>query len=515
MAMQLDGSNVATAPTFSPAAADSLNESISDPILWHPSYLVHNPEVEHQRTQRPLSNFPPPNSERLSTSLYLNSRASESIIMGSPPSYGHQSEIHLPAAMNSVLSLPPAYVERREVSTSASSAAAPHSTIGHEAGFIAAPLPALVQHSDLKERSIIFCIHSFASSSTSLPILVEGQELKGSLTLPTMRDIRKISISFRGLLLHKQNPYNIRLEDTRSSEPEIPIVDHERVLYTDDLDELCPNYLPFSMDLPNLHNDSEQPGSASLPASFRGSVFSVTYDIHVTIKRGSFKPRIEFNRPCWFLPFPIPPNPVPRMLQAYSNRSTMPSLYAENSGWYECPAAETYGSCRSGTARICSKLVYSRMTHIPLRLTITSHNPDVIQLLSAPGVPRLCLIQQEQRNLKSEIISTRRSKTCGRKVARSASTWLAPNSQAISGGVTFSAEIALDSSLAPSLSFGKFALKYYVVLFPWSCPGLVLARPEDVALIQQEVEIIATPLRPQIPSYAPPEAKSHPVSISD
>ncbi|KZS89503.1 hypothetical protein SISNIDRAFT_489186 [Sistotremastrum niveocremeum HHB9708] len=382
-----------------------------------------------------------------------------------------------------------------------------------------APLPNPVQHYATREvqaGSIVLSVASYSSSSSGLPIFVQGQDIVGNVSLPYVEGVRKVSITFRGFLQSKQSPSTVAaIYETA------PIIEVESVLYSWIRSSECPTQMSFVIKVPTTTADSK-----ALPSSFRGSKFSITYELHLKIKRSGFKSKIEITRPCGLLRCPIPTSPTQNMLNSYMHRLPLPTSISPETGWYECSIAETYGTCRSGSGKISSKLylpeplVYSRIGHIPLRLSVTSNNAEIIQLLSSPGLPRLCLVQEEQCSddrsaSQAEVISTQGNKYCPRRVACSASTWLSSQSDISTKIVTFAGEIALDRSLAPSLSFDQYCMKYYVVLFPWKCAGLELARSEDIALIQQEVTIIATHLLPNIPSFAPEGAKSHRVVLQN
>ncbi|KZT36134.1 hypothetical protein SISSUDRAFT_93308 [Sistotremastrum suecicum HHB10207 ss-3] len=324
----------------------------------HPLANLHPPilpngvfESDNYQIWKPLPSCPADSLEPCGSSSNPPSRASL-------PPYSRDRASMIPDGY-----LPPAYEEQENFPNEGEEAISSLNHRGNDQenqirGFVMAPLPNPVQHYATREvqaGSIVLSVASYSSSSSGLPIFVQGQDIVGNVSLPYIEGVRKVSITFRGFLQSKQSPSTVAaIYETA------PIIEVESVLYSWIRSSECLTQMPFVIKVPTTTADSK-----ALPSSFRGSKFSIIYELHLKIKRSGFKSKIEITRPCGLLRCLIPTSPTQNMLNSYMHRLPLPTSISPETGWYECSIAETYGTCRSGSGKISSKATFHSDCPLP------------------------------------------------------------------------------------------------------------------------------------------------------
>ena len=141
---------------------------------------------------------------------------------------------------------------------------------------------------------------------------------------------------------------------------------------------------------------------------------------------------------------------------------------------------------------------------------------------------RICLFQrQSPKPDLAENVSPSRNNKSEAVLISTAHMWKVHTEQHESPAldeVDFYGEIPLRSTLPPSFRFGNYWLEvmasfslmylssllmifqYYVILFPMICPGVSFSNVSRGSLIEQRIDVVATPLvAPEtLPSDPPP-----------
>ncbi|KZS86987.1 hypothetical protein SISNIDRAFT_323464 [Sistotremastrum niveocremeum HHB9708] len=302
----------------------------------------------------------------------------------------------------------------------------------------------------------------------------------------------------------------------------VPFLEDSKVIWTSGENTALLEDLSFSIILPTTCKATQglQWGSDPLPSTFSGDRFAVSYALFLVASRRLFQSAITVQTPFRYVPLPIPPNPSLLILRSYAEGTPLPGPAVDDEGWFGVPAHEVTARLFLDANKLlktklylAKPLMYSRTGYIPFRLTLQCLDSQIIDLLARPGIPRLCLVRRETLRPNSEPIrSDKNEKTV--KLVGISKTWLAPKPENNEdNNLTFYGEIQLTSNLVPSFSVGELSVKYYVILLPWTAPGLTLSVTPNVPIIQQEVDIIATPLAPLPISSAPPEALDYAITL--
>ncbi|KZT39438.1 hypothetical protein SISSUDRAFT_640698 [Sistotremastrum suecicum HHB10207 ss-3] len=321
-------------------------------------------------------------------------------------------------------------------------------------------------------------------------------------------DFKQISLKITGTL-------------RRTFREQATFLDESTLIWTPKDDHNALQNLPFSVPLPtNGRNKEYQSSPFPLPNSFSGDQLTVTYALSLVISRGVLRPAVTLRSSFNYVQMPMPHPPSPLMLRAYTERTPLSGPAVDGDGWFKSPVSEVSATLYSEPPRtlettlyLALPRMYSRTSYIPIRLMLKCSDSHVLDLFSKPGIPRLCLVRRESIRLNRGIIKSD-EKTSDIRLVGVAKTWLAPKPENDKDDVVmFCAEIPLNPNLIPNFAVGELSVKYYVVLLPWLAPGLSTSAAPNVALIQQEVDIIATPLSPSPVSSAPPQAIVHDITL--
>ncbi|KZS89496.1 hypothetical protein SISNIDRAFT_458695 [Sistotremastrum niveocremeum HHB9708] len=374
-------------------------------------------------------------------------------------------------------------------------------------------LPKEIEHVSTTEMKggdrLTLKVTSFASSAISKPVFVEGRLIEGSVAIQISKpqSVNQISIKLVG-----SGVLNVRNSTTFLVE--------EKVLWDKGHSSLnAQQEIPFVMDIPRTYTlpESDDPSAQfPHPPTFLGKRYTISYVLTVLVQRKAFSRDIVLECPCVYVPLP---HAAPSTYKTIGDDPFVLGPSVDASEWVKGSPAIGSGRLLNGeevelttTMYLANPLIYSRSSYIPIRLVLHSTDPRIKGLLSDHIVPRLSLVKREMFGVRRrmEPITTDVEAIAPSRFVSAAKSWCPSKESADS--LVFHAEIPLNSSMTPTFGFETFALRYYVVLLPWICDEIKFQEDPDIALLQQEVEIIATPLNPSPASYAPNNAKTHDAS---
>ncbi|KAJ3546756.1 hypothetical protein NM688_g5477 [Phlebia brevispora] len=264
---------------------------------------------------------------------------------------------------------------------------------------------ALVEHSyaldDKKDGSwFTLKISSRASSPSSLPLLVEGDPIVGSVSLALVKEakIKSISISVVGELVLLSSDAYIFAEVTEQlwqpGKGHLHAVGEATTQPTsDDKGKICGSFCwPFSIELPRTvelkHGELQQ---YQLPASYseRGARVSIHYRITATVIRGLLSTEYAAGTNAVYIPRIQPDPPSPARQNAYLVGTPLLGPEDDPDGWHTLPSLTIRGKIFdvrevevTCTLSFAKPLCYTRGSNIPLWMALESQDSQVLDLLS-------------------------------------------------------------------------------------------------------------------------------------
>lgn len=383
-----------------------------------------------------------------------------------------------------------------------------------------------------KKRSkawAVLKLFSSAGSSKSLPTFVEGDKITGSLSLDLDQDsICSVDIYVQGRIFSGAAEGQVFLDqsltlwsremgDPRNSStgPESRFEGKLSGAFQ----------WPFSISLPKevivstmLTRSGSRTATYRLPVTLleRNGRANIHYDLIVNIARSKFRPDSKIQTMFVYIPA-TRPDPPSRLRQlAYQENSPILGPEADPDGWRTAPPVKVQGTvfsirdveilCRLSFAK---PLCYTRGSVIPLSLSLSSTDTQVLDLLSAKAItvrlkrvlkfrvktagPDENLYGQWSLEMKDDV-----------EEMTSAVWWpSAEGAQTNLNERQFSGEIQLAKGLKPSCAISHLKLFYIVVFLPFEATGFTSAN--NGPLLEQTVEVATLYAKgPRPITYSPP-----------
>ncbi|TCD63202.1 hypothetical protein EIP91_005841 [Steccherinum ochraceum] len=270
---------------------------------------------------------------------------------------------------------------------------------------------------------------------------------------------------------------------------------------------------PFSLKLPSEVSVTAAgpPTLHPLPPSFseRPSNAYIDYKIVVTAKRGMF--RVNQTLSTSFVYIPVSRAEPPSRLRqlAYTDSSPLIGPDVDPEGWKVLPPIQVAGLAFNTrpaevacTFAIAKPLSYAISSPIPLHLTLTSPDKQILDLLSNPSHLKIQLIRERSIGQTALRAGRERTDNTFREPCSTAYLWPTPGDG--EDNRVFQGELFVGNRLKPSFSFPGFALKYSVCLLRFDVPGFVPSSSKEL-LLSENVVIRTTNAPGVVPkSYAPP-----------
>ncbi|KAJ7467198.1 hypothetical protein FB451DRAFT_1137875 [Mycena latifolia] len=361
-------------------------------------------------------------------------------------------------------------------------------------------------------------VHGDARLTKSLPTIIEGSNVAGSVTLnlPTTETIQAVCILIKGEIVSGTVPVTHTsfletkhtLWSAADGNPQAPENSAKN-----SAGKLKGDYnWPFSIALPTTLSKDGQ--TFRLPHTFldRLASFSVHYSIELRIVRGKLRTddRVSTTIGYFSMRQPSPPSALRQL--AYQENSPLLGPDADPEGWNTQPfsAKGTIFASRMVDIKcmfsLANPLSYTRSASIPCAITIETQDTQALDLLTSPAAC-IVILERIMEETSQDWRST--SEPCGQAVFWP-STEGAPTEYSYRRHLM--GEIHLKPNLQPTSAVFGFAVKYAVIVFPFQAAGF---KPVDNApLIQQPVEITTRyALGPRQKTFSPPMYETHNVIV--
>ncbi|KAI0690120.1 hypothetical protein BC835DRAFT_1418034 [Cytidiella melzeri] len=369
-------------------------------------------------------------------------------------------------------------------------------------------------------------LRSNAVSAAQLPIIVEGQTIRGTVEIDPKEDPKSITIQIRGELVSEGN-IRFSFVDVSQELWPVPRGDEDSALK----DGADYQSLPYGLDLPStveLPAEDRTLRSFRLPANdyARYRRYDIIYRVTVTVKhRSLFRPDHILETLVNYLPLVIPPPPSLLRKRAYEAQAPIPAPDADPEGWHSLPSATFSGKIfghRTAsivyTLSLAKPLSYTRGSVIPLHLLVEADDEQALDLLSAPLAPvvharrissvnydagggnvagvceKLSDLKQMPMMAFQELVD----------YINKATWWSTPCEK--SGARTLQGEIHIRGSSKPSAHLGLYKLTYDVALFEPEISGFAPDNAHKAKAVQTVEVEVATAYAPGARpiSYSPP-----------
>ncbi|KAF7316705.1 hypothetical protein HMN09_00403600 [Mycena chlorophos] len=357
-------------------------------------------------------------------------------------------------------------------------------------------------------------LSSSARSTSSLPVVLEGEPITGSVSLDISngdKNILGITVRVRGSVL--TGPSEI-----------------ERRLF---LDVTTPLWLkgvstPGNTSSKKLSGDSNWPFSISLPTevvlpdpdpkarngavrtyklpqtfSERTTRVSVIYELYVHIARSMFRVDDKLQTMFVYVPAlrPEPPSPLRQM--AYRQNGPVPGPDMDPNGWQQLSAVSISGKIfnnrrltMSAVLSLAKPLSYTRGSVIPLSIAFSCGDTQALNLVCTPTTINVVLQRSTSFSPPRAGAEFPRGEiphipNGSRVIDINRAVWWPVAVEDAAHNRRFDGELHLPKTLKPSSSVPHFNLSYRIVLFPClPVTGFVSDSSKATApLLLQEVEI--------------------------
>ncbi|EJD00886.1 uncharacterized protein FOMMEDRAFT_147591 [Fomitiporia mediterranea MF3/22] len=356
--------------------------------------------------------------------------------------------------------------------------------------------------------------------SASSPSYTEAQSISGEvqLNLRTPDRVKSVSISVEGYysipgydaktFLHvSETLWDSSMGDPRSSGMFLSQgADHPG--------KLNGKYAwSFKIDFPRtLEMTTKQEKRAShgarsgarLPPSLRGShgKARIGYEVCVRLKRPGWRFGNSLTVPITYM---ISTRPAPASFLrrlAYQNKTPVPSHVDDPPGWMLYPGVQVNGVLQrsqitfSCMLALASPLSYTRGSFIPCALVIESNDHKVLEAMSSPSAVRVVLRRRLilYSKLGGELALDEQENIIAK------ASWIPEHTSAREQSIfsrILQGEISIPPNAAPSFDFGRLAMKYDVIIFPFEIPGFTSI--ENSPLTRAEVAITTMPAEGPLP----------------
>ncbi|THH08878.1 hypothetical protein EW145_g2410 [Phellinidium pouzarii] len=352
-------------------------------------------------------------------------------------------------------------------------------------------------------------VFSRAPTSKTLPVFYNCDEVRGEV----MMELEKPE-GYKGVVV------GISAENTIVGQESEAFVDLSTTLWspTPSSPKLSGSLVwPFSLTLPKEAmvsiSSKDPPKSYPLPPTFseRASPAYIDYKITITVKRGMFKVNQTFAYvPRWIAP---PPSSLRRL--AYSDGSPLIGPEGDPEGWKNLPPVKVAGTLFDAktvqfeaTLVLGSPLSYATGSPIPLLLTLTSADAQVLDLLSQPSAISVFLTRTIAiGSTATDETAPRRSNNTFLEHINRAFWWPSEEGAPQEDTRVLHGEIDVKKGMRPGFVFPRLSIRYYLSMLPFSASGFVqteTAAPNS-PLLSEKISIVTENAPGVIPrSHAPP-----------
>ncbi|TFK74265.1 hypothetical protein BDN72DRAFT_893248 [Pluteus cervinus] len=384
---------------------------------------------------------------------------------------------------------------------------------------------------------------SYAKSSSSLPMLLQGLELpcRVELDLSKPTQIRKVTATVEVAISSVEwaGEMATTTEDASRANGRI-FYAKEHVLWDSNSNSDTGQRASlqgrhtwsFNVSLPKevSFSDKSKDVYPTPPSFTEPSVpVNIDYRVRVSIKHGWMGGKSSLLGRFGYLPLDIADPPSPLRTMVYQEASGyLLGPDADPEGWQILPSVTTKGTLFSvrmteikATLAIAKPLCYSLNTPIPLILTLESSDRQALDVVSQPSMIHLHLartLSYRRNPIQPTNDTPRHTDAVGPVTAAyfwpeappgidgEHSSGDSPNKRVLRG------EVLVHRILKPSFTFARLTVQYQLDFFAFEGPGFVPAVPSSSAnalipipLISQPIKVVARrPPGVLARSFAPP-----------
>jgi len=254
-----------------------------------------------------------------------------------------------------------------------------------------------------------------------------------------------------------------------------------------------------------------------LPPNFteRASPAYIDYKLIVTVQRGMLRVNQVLSTNVGYLPttFPDPPSALRRL--AYQEGSQLIGPDGDPQGWKILTPIKVKGTLfgikpveMECTLAIASPLSYAVGSAIPLIITLTGDDAQMLDVLGKPSAIRLRLVRSMVTGSEAtDDMGPSRTDNHFLEHVGQGYFWDSKEGAVEVNKRVFQGEMELVKTLKPSFTFPNFTIQYKLELLPFETAGFVgpVYEGKNPALLSEQVTITTK----QIPGlitrfYAPP-----------
>ncbi|GJE98115.1 hypothetical protein PsYK624_143370 [Phanerochaete sordida] len=348
-------------------------------------------------------------------------------------------------------------------------------------------------------------VRSGVTAATSLPHVAQGQPIQGSLDLDLAEEtsIKSLTVSIVGELWSNANTRYEFVRDacTLWTEGE-PLPAGAEQPHRGKLKGAFS--IPFSMELPPTVDVPDERGKMttwSLPSSLFTSwtIANIAYTLQATIKHGTIlHPNHNVSTRVIYHATARPDPPSPARQLAYEQGTPIPSPDSDPEGWHLAIPVTFEGKNPAGqqvqatySLAMAKPLSYTRGSVIPLHLTVSCTDEQMLQTLSSPEAVNVYLFRTCKSGYDviggdfpagfgshlplAQVPPTRQRRYVNQQVQKPV-WWAAPSVSEDATKCALEGEIHLSPRLDLSMRLGMFEFTYVLVLDTPKVPGFPLGK---------------------------------------
>jgi hypothetical protein len=425
----------------------------------------------------------------------------------SPPPYRRQSRHGLVSHSGSE---PPRYTRRNTLA---------HPVVLRE------PTEHIFPLSDGRQKPwLILKVLSSAKSAKSLPLFYEKENINATLELHAEKgdsSIQSVIVMIRGRIITGPRPDETvtfmtvihpiwaRSADTPRTPSPSEGASGSKLFGS------C--VWSFSIPLPRTATVGKSGAQFRLPETFseRDLGASIQYDLTVHVSRGKFRGDSQIRTPFGYVPGSKPEAPSMLRQMAYQQGVPIPGPEVDPHGWKVLVPCKAKGTvlrnhpvdvqCSLALAR---PLCYTRGSVIPCSLTVSSRDPQALDMITASDCINVTL---QRRVGYSCALGLEKKKVAEQESYRDFSRavwWPSATMQSDPYNRHLDGEIRIPKDSRPTSLMDHFSISYSVVVHSFNIPSLK-SNPSEI-LLSEPVDIVTSHARgPRPIAYAPPAYDAH------
>ncbi|KZT38176.1 hypothetical protein SISSUDRAFT_1129008 [Sistotremastrum suecicum HHB10207 ss-3] len=414
-------------------------------------------------------------------------------------------------------------------------------TYEHHVGPVAPHIQLHEQVFDIRDEKtghpwVTLKVKSLAQSSTSLPVFEPGEDIVGSveLDLKERTTIHSVTLNIRGEVINPQN--RVWKDEKQAFVSDSPFLNHVVVLFSQKGENVHGEHgkleghhkFPFRFKLPLTADVETSPGvteSFPLPAQFteRRAEASLNYTIACDISYGLIHKLASISKNFGVIPLHRPDPPSLLRQEAYSQGTPPPGPMVDPEGWFTMAPAKIVGKVFhtehaeiTAVLSLAKPLVYTRTTHIPLHLVLTSPSKQALDLVANPEAIQICLTRVVNAGHEARKKTDMKMGPQTQAQAQTMAIFWHSNDREDSGDQDenkriFEGEIRIKPDQAASSAYWHLVVRYHVCILPFKVSGWEYHGKDWIA--EQKVEIVVRLADgPHPVSYAPPGLTEPPLA---